>query len=263
MPAIAIPLAGLTVVATLIGGRVGLRFSDRLPTLLALTGGVVVAVALLDVLPEGIEAVGDADLATALVAAGFLGFFLAERLLVLHDRDDAMATLGSERVGVLGAAGLSAHSFLDGLGIGLAFGVDSATGLLVFLAVISHDFADGLNTVSYVLRRSGNRQAAVRWLTIDALAPLLGAIVGSQVSDLRPDPRLRPLRLLRDLPLHRGDRPAAGGPRPGFLARASALTASGFLFDLRGHPLRRRLTRLQQATRLLKKLQVFWIREAE
>ena len=182
MPALAIPLAGLTVVATLIGGRIGLRFSDRLPTLLALTGGIVIAVALLDVLPEGLEAVDDTNLATGLVAAGFLGFFLTARLLVLHDRNEAFATLGSERVGVLGAAGLSAHSFLDGLGIGFAFGVDSTTGLLVFLAVISHDFADGLNTVSYVLQRSGDRKAAVRWLTIDALAPLLGAIVGSQAS---------------------------------------------------------------------------------
>lgn len=179
---IAIPLAGLTVFATLIGGRVGLRFSDRLPTLLALTGGVVVAVALLDVLPEGIDGVGDVDLATALVAAGFLGFFFAERMLVLHDRADAIETLSSSRVGILGAAGLSAHSFLDGLGIGFAFGVDSATGFLVFLAVISHDFADGLNTVSYVLRRSGDRSAAVKWLTIDALAPLVGAVVGSQVA---------------------------------------------------------------------------------
>ncbi|HVD86068.1 MAG TPA: ZIP family metal transporter [Solirubrobacterales bacterium] len=179
MPAVAIPLAGLTVLATLIGGRVGLRFSDRLQTLLALTGGVVVAVALLDVLPEGLDGLDDVNLATALVAAGFLGFFLAERLLVLHDRDEAVATLSGERVGVLGAAGLSLHSFMDGLGIGFAFGVNSATGVLVFVAVISHDFADGLNTVSYVLRRSGDRQAAIRWLTIDALAPLAGAIVGS------------------------------------------------------------------------------------
>ncbi|HET8567084.1 MAG TPA: ZIP family metal transporter [Solirubrobacterales bacterium] len=178
----AIPLAGLTVVATLIGGRVGLRFSDRLPTMLALTGGVVVAVALLDVLPEGLKGIDDPNLGTALVAAGFLGFFLAERMLVLHDRDEAVATLAGERVGILGAAGLSLHSFMDGLGIGFAFGVDSTTGLLVFLAVISHDFADGLNTVSYVLRRSGNRRAAGRWLTIDALAPLLGAVVGTQVS---------------------------------------------------------------------------------
>ena len=40
------------------------------------------------------------------------------------------------------------HSFIDGLGIGLAFQLDTATGLLVFLAVVTHDFADGLNTVS-------------------------------------------------------------------------------------------------------------------
>jgi zinc transporter ZupT len=179
---IAIPLAGLTVLATLLGGRIGLHFSDRLPTLLALTGGIVVAVALLDVLPEGLEGVGDSHQATLLVAAGFLGFFFAERMLVLHDREEAVETLSGERVGALGAAGLSAHSFLDGLGIGLAFGVDSATGFLVFIAVISHDFADGLNTVSYVLRRSGNRRAAVKWLAIDALAPLLGAIVGSQIA---------------------------------------------------------------------------------
>lgn len=179
---IAIPLAGLTVFATLLGGRIGLRFSDRLETLLALTGGIVVAVALFDVLPEGIEGVEDVHLATALVGAGFLGFFLVERVLVLHDREEAVEKLSGERVGILGAAGLSAHSFLDGLGIGFAFGVDSATGFLVFIAVISHDFADGLNTVSYVLRRSGNRRAAVKWLTIDALAPLLGAIVGSQIA---------------------------------------------------------------------------------
>ncbi|HEY5942808.1 MAG TPA: ZIP family metal transporter [Solirubrobacterales bacterium] len=179
---IAIPLAGLTVLATLAGGQIGLRFSDRLQTLLALTGGVVVAIALFDILPEGIEGVGNVDQATAVVAAGFLAFFLAERLLVLHDREEAAEAFSSERVGILGAAGLSAHSFLDGLAIGFAFGVDSATGFLVFIAVIGHDFADGLNTVSYVLRRSGNRSTAVKWLTIDALAPLLGAIIGSQVA---------------------------------------------------------------------------------
>src|SRR5205085_62762 len=56
------------------------------------------------------------------------------------------------------------------------------TGLLVFLAVISHDFADGLNTLSYVLRRSRNPRPATRWLAIDALAPLPGALVGAPVS---------------------------------------------------------------------------------
>jgi ZIP family zinc transporter len=179
MPAVAIPLAALTVVATLLGGLIALRLSHTLPTVIALTGGIVVAVALLDVLPEGIEHLGDTTKATTLVAAGFLAFFFAERALVLHHRDDPSEARAHHRVGVLGALGLSAHSFIDGLGIGLAFGLDPTTGFLVFIAVISHDFADGLNTVSFVLSQSGDRRQAAKWLRIDAIAPLLGAIVGS------------------------------------------------------------------------------------
>ncbi len=179
MPAVAIPLAGLTVVATLIGGHVALRLSHTLPTVIALTGGVVVAVALFDVLPEGINLLGDANKATALVGVGFLAFFFAERALVLHHRDDPSEAQAHHHVGVLGALGLSIHSFIDGLGIGLAFALNSTTGFLVFIAVVSHDFADGLNTVSFVLSQSGDRKQATKWLRIDAIAPLLGAIVGS------------------------------------------------------------------------------------
>jgi ZIP family zinc transporter len=179
---IAIPLAGLTVLSTLGGGLVALRLHRDLHTLIALTGGVVVAVALFDVLPEAFEAVGDPHRVTALVGVGFLTFFVAERALVLHHRDEPEQARAHARVGVLGAAGLSAHSFVDGLGIGLAFGIDTTTGMLVFLAVVSHDFADGLNTVSFILRQSGNRAQAIRWLVVDAIAPLLGAIVGASLN---------------------------------------------------------------------------------
>ena len=179
---IAIPLAGLTVLSTLGGGLVALRLHRDLHTLIALTGGIVVAVALFDVLPEALEAVGDPEPVMTLVGVGFLAFFVAERALVLHHRDEPEQARAHARVGLLGAAGLSAHSFVDGLGIGLAFGLDTTTGLLVFLAVISHDFADGLNTVGFILRQSGDRAQAIRWLAIDAAAPLVGAVVGASLS---------------------------------------------------------------------------------
>ena len=179
---IAIPLASLTVLSTLAGGFVALRLHRELTTLIALTGGIVIGVALFEVLPEAIDAVDNAARVTGLVGLGFLIFFLAERALVLHHRDDADQARAHEQVGVLGAAGLSMHSFIDGLGIGLAFGVSTETGLLVFVAVAAHDFADGLNTVGFVLRQSGDRARAIRWLAIDAAAPLVGAIVGSVLS---------------------------------------------------------------------------------
>lgn len=179
---LAIPLAGVTVLSTLSGGLLALRLSRELATAIALTGGVVVAVALFHVLPEAIEAVGNPQRVGVLTGLGFLGFFLVERLLVLHHRDEPEQARVHARVGALGAAGLSLHSFVDGLGIGLAFGLGTETGLLVFLAVVAHDFADGLNTVSFVLRQSNDRRQAVRWLSVDALAPFVGAIVGTALS---------------------------------------------------------------------------------
>jgi zinc transporter ZupT len=179
---IAIPFGVITVISTLLGGLVAFRFQRQLHTLIAFTGGIVVAVAIFDVLPEAFEAVGDAHRVTLVLGAGFLFFFLAERVLVLHHRDEPEQARAHGQIGAFGAAGLSVHSFIDGLGIGLAFHLDTATGLLVFLAVVSHDFADGMNTVGFILRQSGDRRSAGRWLSVDALAPLAGALTGAAMN---------------------------------------------------------------------------------
>ena len=179
---IAIPFAGVTVLSTFAGGLLALRLRRELATLIALTGGIVVAVALFDVLPEALRSLDDPRDALAVVGAGFLLFFVGERVLVLHHRDEPDQARAHHRVGALGAAGLSIHSLIDGLGIGLAFHVSTATGLLVFIAVVSHDFADGMNTVSFILFQSDDRRQALRWLSADALAPLIGAVIGSLVA---------------------------------------------------------------------------------
>ncbi len=180
---IAIPLTTLAVVTTLSGGFLALRLSHSLSTLIALSGGIVVAVALFDVLPEAIDLVPDDSTAIgALMGAGFLTFFLFERALALHHRDEPADAGGNHRLGTFGAMGLSAHSFIDGLAVGLAFGANTSTGVLVLVAVLAHDFADGLNTVSFVLNESQNRPQAIRWLVADAVAPVIGATVGALVN---------------------------------------------------------------------------------
>ena len=81
----------------------------------------------------------------------------------------------------MSAAALAFHTFTDGLAIGLAFGLDTGTGILVLLAVISHDFADGLSAVTFILRQGGSRRSALRWLTLVAVAPLFGATIGTAI----------------------------------------------------------------------------------
>jgi len=182
---IAIPLATLTVVSAIGGGLVAFRLARDLTTAIALTGGIVVAVALFHVLPEAVESVGDPHRVGALAGLGFIAFFLLERAVVLHHRDEPEQARAHAEVGVLGAAGLAVHTFIDGLGIGLAFGLDERTGLLVLLAVVAHDFADGMNTVAFVLHQSGDRRRAWTWLVVVSIAPLAGAVVGTtmQISE--------------------------------------------------------------------------------
>ena len=180
---IAIPLTAFAVLTTVAGGAVALRMAHSLPTVIALSGGIVVAVALFDVLPEAMKLLPDDPSTIAgLMGAGFLTFFLFERVLVLHHRDEPADARAHGRVGTMGALGLSAHSFIDGLAVGLAFGADTSTGVLVLVAVLSHDFADGLNTVSFVLSQSQDRRQAIRWLATDAVAPLVGVTVGALVN---------------------------------------------------------------------------------
>ena len=46
------------------------------------------------------------------------------------------------------------------------------------IAVLLHAFSDGMNTVTTAMRHGIQRAGAVRWLAVNALAPLAGAALG-------------------------------------------------------------------------------------
>ena len=87
-------------------------------------------------------------------------------------------TICNPRAAEIGAGGITTHAFLDGLAIGSAFQVSSELGLLVSAAVLLHAFADGLNTVTILLRHGHRHRTAKVWLAADAAAPILGAAIG-------------------------------------------------------------------------------------
>jgi len=169
-----------TFVATLLGGMFAIRFKDRLHLILGFSAGAVIGVAFFDLIPESIE-LGRKFFAvsniTATVALGFVIFMILDRSIILHshhsehEHDHGHAV---PRRGRLGAGSLSLHSFLDGLAIGLAFQISSAVGAIVAIAVLAHDFSDGINTVSLVLKSGGRPREAFRWLIADAVAPIAG-----------------------------------------------------------------------------------------
>lgn len=173
----AIAVACATFATTLTGGLVAFRFSDRLHIILNFSAGAVVAVALFDLLPESIDLAGPTygtTTVSGLIGLGFMVYLLLDRVAAARHRGAAAADARISRAG-LGASSLVAHSFLDGVAIGLSFQVSQATGVIVSIAVLTHDFSDGVNTVGLVLRDARERSVALRWLALDAAAPVLGA----------------------------------------------------------------------------------------
>jgi zinc transporter ZupT len=166
-------LLGLVALAaflsTLAGGLLALRLRDKLHLILGFSAGAVIGVAFFDLLPESID-LGEHFHSHATILAcsalGFLFYLVIDRIVLIHG--DAVPRGG------VAAAMLCVHSLLDGISVGLAFQASRQIGIIVAIAVLTHDFSDGINTMNMVLKGHGSRAAALRWLLVDALAPVVG-----------------------------------------------------------------------------------------
>jgi len=167
-------IALATIVSTFLGGMFALRFRDKLHLILGFSAGAVIAVAFFDLLPESLEISGrDPATLAVFIAIGFVIYLALDRFFSLHGHDDERCENPSHS-GKLGATALCFHSFLDGLGIGLAFKVSPAVGWIVAAAVLTHDFSDGINTVGLILKNKKAGENPLYWLIADALAPAVG-----------------------------------------------------------------------------------------
>ncbi len=167
-------LAVITAAAflsTLLGGLLALRLRDKLHLVLGFSAGAVIGVAFFDLLPESIN-FGSSFHSPATILAcsalGFLFYLVIDRIISFHG--DAAPRGG------FAAAVLCVHSLLDGISVGLAFQASHQVGVIVAIAVLTHDFSDGINTMNVVLRNGGDRGQAFRWLLLDAVAPVAGVV---------------------------------------------------------------------------------------
>lgn len=169
-------LIGLAAAAaTAIGGLFALHFKDRLHLIVGFSAGAVLGVAFFDLIPEAFElaTTHDPSFVATIIAVGFLIYMVIDRALTLH-MGGAEDHEGHHHNGTIGTLSLSIHSFLDGAGIGFAFQVSNALGIIVTLAVLAHDFSDGINTVNLSLLANGSKKRAAWWLLVDAIAPIAG-----------------------------------------------------------------------------------------
>src|SRR5579875_26544 len=183
------------MLSTLVGGAIAVRARDRMHLVLGLAAGVLLGVAGFDLLPEALRtspgSLFGVPVPMLMAIGGFFTIHVLERSLALHrghetgEHGDAAEFGGHshdlQSVGLLAGAGLVAHSVLDGVGLGIAHQAGASVGLAVAIAVIAHDFADGFNTFTITSLYGNARRRALILLSLDAVAPVVGAVIGTFV----------------------------------------------------------------------------------
>ncbi len=171
----------MAFVSTLFGGLAAVKLRNRFGVLAAFASGVLIAVPLFDLLPETLKLAAGLNVPfrhiTYAVALGFIFLLILDRYLSVHRicAGGVCKNVRHPRAGVFGASELSLHSFMDGFAIGLGFQVDVHIGLIVAVAVIAHDFSDGIDTVTVMLGAGNSLKSSMKMLLIDAIAPVVGA----------------------------------------------------------------------------------------
>jgi ZIP family zinc transporter len=181
---VAVFVAAGAFASALAGGAVAIRAARSVGAIIAIGAGIRIGAAFFDLIPESIEGLGGSlDLAMVFTAIGFLAFYAVEKLTTLHVGHETATEIdhaapSHEHLGIIGASGMSLHSFLDGVALATGLQVGGGLGLVIAVVIIVHRFSDGIGVVSFLVASRHPLSATWRWVTVVAVAPLLGVLLG-------------------------------------------------------------------------------------
>jgi zinc and cadmium transporter len=158
------------------------------PQLVSLSAGMLLATALLHLMPEALETGLGPHQFGWIFLAGLIGFFALEKLAILrhshhhegdghehhHGHDEHEAGPG----GVLILVGDSIHNFADGLLIAAAFLTDPRLGWLTAIAIATHEIPQEIGDFIVLLNAGYTKRRAILFNLIAGLAAVLGGVLG-------------------------------------------------------------------------------------
>jgi zinc and cadmium transporter len=156
--------------------------------LVSLSAGVLLATAVLDVLPEAFESQASPHGLFATLLAGLMFFFLLEKVELYrhthhhegdghhhhHQFDAEQAGRGGWSVLV----GDSIHNFCDGIIIAAAFLADTRLGVVTSLAIIAHEIPQEVGDYIVLLNAGFSRARALFFNAVSGLAAVAGGVIG-------------------------------------------------------------------------------------
>jgi len=185
------------VLATLSGGLLSVLIAASLTlallarvvrNLVSLSAGVLLATALLHVLPEAFESTASPHSLFATLLAGLMFFFLLEKAELYrhthhhegdghhhhHHFDAQQAGQGGWSVLI----GDSIHNFCDGIIIAAAFLTDVQLGIVTSLAIIAHEIPQEVGDYIVLLNAGLSRKKALLYNALSGLSAVVGGVLG-------------------------------------------------------------------------------------
>ncbi len=149
---------------------------------LALGAGYMLAVSLVEVIPESLKLAGENAL--LYVLGGFFLVHVFEHILAQHfhfGEETHAEEVSHHHVRATVILGLAIHTFFDGVAIGAGFLVSTWLGLVLFFAVFLHKLPEGFTVASMVLASGQSKKSAVRAAGLLGLATLVGVLLTTQL----------------------------------------------------------------------------------
>lgn len=171
----------LAVVFTLGGALAVFHFGHISKTFLAralaYSAGVLIAAAVMDILPAGLGLNGAALSYGVLTALGLL--FTLETFAAHSACSEFMEDCEVHHIGTAAMLAMGLHSLLDGFNIAVGFAPGTTAGVNVALGVILHKFADGITLVALLLHAGMSPRRTLLYSLLLAAATPAGALVAA------------------------------------------------------------------------------------
>jgi len=183
-----------TLVSIALAAWLSFRFlSTLVDRLVCVSAGLLLTVAFTRLLPEAVESGIDSHAFGWVLLAGILGFFLLEKLALIHhthhhEGDEHHHHHGHDarearRGGIPILVGDAFHNFADGVVIAAAFLIDWQAGVLATAAVMAHEIPHEVGDFMILLNAGFSRRRAFVFNLLSGSSAVAGGVVGYFVLD--------------------------------------------------------------------------------
>ena len=176
------------IAASLLGGflsmAIAVLVTFRLPRqwltrMVSFSAGLLLSIALLDLMPEALEEGMTSDALFQLFLIGVLIFFAFEKIFLskhFHGKSGEIEALSRPIPMILFGSAL--HIWTDGLTLAAAFLTDQKLGWGMALAIVAHEIPREGGDFSLLFAAGWNHKKALLWNGISRLACVVGGIMG-------------------------------------------------------------------------------------